>query len=99
MELGQTEGPSADPEYADLVFIEEKEKKPPSRGFFSSIFKSFMAPKKRKTTKITLACDTDMKRRQWMLTVNYFITQYLRNHSKTRVAAGRDNTLQTHEDV
>lgn len=86
---------NAEPYYADLVFVEEKKQ---TRSFIHNFFRSLVTPKK-KTEKITLACDTETKRRQWILTLNYFIMNHLRVNNRTKIFTTKDSFLNTHEDV
>ena len=72
------------------------------RGTMSSIqnfFQSLVGGKKeRKNEKVTLACDTEMKKRQWMLTLNFFISADLKCSARTKPFNPRESIVQTHED-
>jgi len=58
------------PVYEDLKVVEYKNANPRG-GFFSSIL-GMISSSRKKYEKIVLACDTEMKRRQWILTLKYF---------------------------
>lgn len=84
--------------YAETVIIEEKKA---SKGIFREFFESFLGGSKRKKEeRITLACDSEMKRRQWTLTLSYFITQCTKAHIRQKQSfGGKDSNWNTHEDM
>jgi len=56
--------------YEDLKVIEYKNSM--SKGFFSNIFSKIQQSTRKKSHKIVLASDTELKRRQWVLTLKFF---------------------------
>ena len=90
---------SPNPEYHELAVVEEKK----SKGFLQGIFSGLLGgagKKKKREERITLACDTEMKRRQWILTLNYFIMQYIKMyaHPKPGQTSKRENATNMYEE-
>lgn len=85
---------------AKCLDSEYEEKK--SKSFLQSFLKGLVGggAKKRKEERITLACDTETKRRQWTLTLNYFISQNTKALGRPKVLPGaKDSLMNTYEEV
>lgn len=82
------------PHYEDLVIVEEKK----SNGFFSSFFKKFNFSKK-KIEQVILSCDTELKRRQWVLTINFFTQLAMKNLHRSKMSYTKESILNTNEDA
>lgn len=73
------------------------------KGAISSIqsfFQNLVGGKKdKKPEKVTLACDTEMKKKQWILTLNYYITSYMKSLNAAKLFNPKESVLQTYEDA
>jgi len=79
--------------YEDLKVVEYKNSQ--SKGFFSNIFKKIQSAKK-KDHKIIMACDTELKRRQWILTLKFF--SHLAQSNLFRSSFSKDSGISCQED-
>jgi len=79
------------PNYEDLKVVEYKN----SKGFFSNIFKKIQSVGK-KDHKIIMACDTELKRRQWILTLKFF--SQLAQSNLFKSSFSKDSGISCQED-
>jgi hypothetical protein len=79
--------------YEDLKVVEYKNSM--SKGFFSNIFSKIQQSRK-KNHKIVLASDTELKRRQWVLTLKFF--SQLAQSSLFKSSFSKDSGISSQED-
>ena len=53
---------------------------------------------KKKIDNIVLSCDTEIKRRQWILTINFFTQLALKNLHRSKMSFTKESVLNTNED-
>ena len=95
----QLRGKDTEALHSEHIGIEEK-KSP--KSYLQSFFKGLVGggAKKKKEERVMLACDTETKRRQWTLTLNYFISQNTKALIKPKLLGGiKDSLLNTYEEV
>ena len=85
---------------ADADFAADEKKSPIS--YFQSFFKGLVGggTKKKKEERVILACDSETKRRQWALTLNYFISHDVKTNARPKSSAGaKDSVLNSYEEL
>jgi len=83
--------------YEDLKVVEYKNSMSSSKGFFSNIFSKIQQSAiRKKNHKIVLACDTELKRRQWVLTLKFF--SQLAQSSLFKSSFSKDSGISSQDD-